>query len=177
MKPRIYLRALELEDHIPIQKWRNDPEIYQNLAGNVFFVSTEKEKKSVEMKINDDSKNIYLAICDSTNDIIIGYTQINNIDLRNQKAEWGGTLIGDKNFWGKGFGKEASAKMLRFLFDQYPIHKCYGRCLEEHPATVKLLLDLGFRQDGVLRDDVFKNGEFKNILLFSILRSEINGQF
>lgn len=174
---KVYLRALELNDYMLINKWRNDPETTKYLAGNVFFVSSERERKSIENKILDDSKQLYLAICDKSNDKLIGYTQINNIDLRNLKAEWGGTLIGDKDYVGGGYGKEASILLLRYLFDQYPINKCYGYCLEEHPYTAKLILSLGFKQDGILRKDVFKNGEFKNVLIFSLLREEIDGQF
>ena len=174
---KVYLRAFEIADYIIVNKWRNDPEITKYLGGNAFMVSSEREKKSIENKIFDDSKNIYFAICDKKNDKLIGYTQINNIDLRNLKAEWGGTLIGEKDYIGGGYGKEASMLMLRFLFDQYPVNKCYGFCLKEHPHTSKLLINLGFTQDGILRKDLFKNGEFKDILLFSILREEINGQF
>jgi RimJ/RimL family protein N-acetyltransferase len=174
---RLYLRALELNDYILINQWRNDPDISKYLAGNFFFVSSEREKKSVENKILDDSKNIYLGICDLKNKDLIGYTNINNIDLRNLKAEWGGTLIGNKAYLGKGYGKEASSLMLRFLFDQYPIHKCYAHCLEEHPRTSRMFELLGFKKEGLLRDEVFKNGEFKNLLVYSILREEINGRF
>ena len=49
--------------------------------------------------------------------------------------------------------------------------------LNVYSKFTRWLMSLGFRQDGIFRDDVFKNGEFKNILLFSILRSEIDGQF
>jgi len=174
---RIYLRAFEPDDYRLINKWRNDPEINHYLGGNVFLVSSEREKKSVEEKIFDDSKNIYFAICDIHTNELIGFSSINNIDMRNLKAQWGGTLIGDKEYIGKGLGKESAALMLHFLFDQYPINKCYAYCLEEHPATINLFLSLGFTQDGILRQDVFKHGEFKNLLLFSILREEINGQF
>jgi len=173
----VFLRALEMDDYVLINQWRNDPEINRYLCGNVFLVSSEREKKSIENKIHDDSKQIYLGVCDSETRQLVGYVSINNLDLRNLKAEWGGTLIGDKNYLGKGVGKEASALMLRFLFDQYPIHKCYGYCLEEHPASEKLFLSFGFKKEGVLRDDVYKNGAFKNILLFSILRDEINDRF
>lgn len=174
---RVYLRAFEVEDYILVNKWRKDIELNKYLGGNVFLVSSEREKKSIENKIFDDTKSIYFAICDKETDKLIGYSSINNLDLRNLKAEWGGTLIGEKEYLGKGFGKEASAMMLRFLFDQYPINKCYAYCLEEHPATTKLFLKLGFQKDGVLRKDIYKNGAFKNIALFSILREEINGQF
>ena len=174
---KVYLRALELDDYILINKWRNDPDLSKYLAGNFFFVSSEREKKSVENKIFDDSKNIYIGICDIQSNKLIGYTHVNNIDLRNLKAEWGGTLIGDKDHIGKGYGKEAAALMLRFLFDQYPIHKCFAYCLEEHPATPKLFESLGFTKDGVVRDEVFKNGKFMNLLIYSILRQEINDRF
>lgn len=174
---RVYLRAFELNDYILINQWRNDPVISKYLGGNFYFVSPERERKSVENKIFDDSKNIYLSICDLRNNDLIGYTNINNIDLRNLKAEWGGTLIGNKDYIGKGYGKEASSLMLRFLFDQYPIHKCYSYCLEEHPSTPIMFEALGFRKEGLLRDEVFKNGEFKNLLIYSILREEIDDKF
>lgn len=174
---RLYLRALEIDDYVLINKWRNDPEITKYLGSNIFLVSSEREKKSIEKKIFDDSKDIYFAICDIETNKLIGYSSVNDIDLRNLKAEWRSIFIGDKNYLKNGYGKEASTLTLRFIFDQYPIQKCYGFCLEEHPATPKLLLSLGFQKDGVLRKDVFKNGEFKNVLMFSILREEINGKF
>lgn len=174
---RVYLRALELDDYKIICKWRNDIELTYYLGGNRFFVSSEREKKSIENKILDDSQNIYLGICHCKTDKLIGYTSINNIDLRNLKAEWGGTLIGEKEYLGKGYGKEAASLMLNFLFDQYPIHRCYAYCLAEHPATSKLFESLGFTKEGVLRDEIFKNGKYNNLLIYSILRDEINGKF
>jgi RimJ/RimL family protein N-acetyltransferase len=169
---RIYLRAFEPDDYRLISAWRHDDEVTNLLGGNHFFVSQAREKQWVEDKSVGDNRNIYLAICLSDDDRMVGYTSINNIDLRNQKAEWGGTIIGDKTMWGKGIAAEAARQMLKYLFYQYPIHKCYGYCLEEHKITERMLLSLGFSCDGICRDEVFKNGEFKNILLFSILRDE-----
>ena len=174
---RVYLRALEIDDYIYFNKWRNDPDIINGLSGNFYFVSSEREKKSVESKILDDSKNLYLSICEKETNNLIGYVSINNIDLRNMKTEWGGTLIGDKNYLGKGYGKEASAIMLRFLFNEYPINRCYAYCLEEHPRTKKLFEELGFKLEGVLRENLYKSGMFKNVMLYSILRKEINDNF
>lgn len=169
---RIYLRAFEIEDYKLISEWRHDEEITTPLSGNTYYVSSEREKKWVEHNIFDDKTNIYLAICLKDGDRMIGYTSITNIDLRNQKAEWGGTIIGDKTLWGKGYATEAAKLMLRFLFMEYPIHRCYGYCLEEHKVTERLLVSLGFHQEAKLRDVIFKNGEFKSLLGFSLLREE-----
>lgn len=174
---RIYLRAFEPEDYVLINKWRNDEEIYRSLGGNLNFVSLAREKAWVQSKSIEDNRNIYLAVCILDSDELVGYTSINNIDLRNQKAEWGGTIIGNKSLWGKGIASEAARQMLIYLFEQYPIHKCYAYCLEEHHVTKKMFLSLGFNQDGLLRDEVFKNGEFKNLLVFSILRDEFEAKY
>ena len=173
---RVFLRALELEDHVLLHKWRADCNVNKLLVGNTFFVSREREKASIEQKMHDDSKNIYIGVCDKETAILIGYTSITNLDLRNSKAEIN-FYLGDKKFWGKGLGKEAVKLTLKFLFEQYPLNKCYGKCLEEHAVSQKIFLSLGFKKDGVLRNEIFKNGEFKNILVYSLLRSEINGQF
>ncbi|MHC1738567.1 MAG: GNAT family N-acetyltransferase [Ignavibacteriaceae bacterium] len=177
MSERLYLRALKIDDSELINTWRNNHKITDFLAGNFFYVSPEREKSSLEKKILDDSKNIYLGVCLRKDNRLIGYVQVNNIDLRNLKAEWGGTLIGDLDFWGKGYGEEASKLLLRFLFNEYPINKCYAYCLEEHPTTEKLFIKLGFKKDGKLRQEVFKKGVFKNLVIYSLLRSEIDGQF
>lgn len=173
---RIYLRALEIEDSDIINSWRQSKETVNYLGGNYYFVSKYRERKSIESKILDDSKNIYLGVCLKENNSLIGYVQINNIDLRNLKAEWGGTLIGDANYLGGGYGLEASKLLLKFIFEEYPINKCYAYCLASHPHTPKLFKKLGFSQDGVLRQEVYKNGAFNDILVYSLLKSEIKNQ-
>lgn len=168
---RLYLRAFEPEDYKLINEWRIDEDIYKLLGGNHNFVSSVREKQWVDQKMVDDNNNIYLAICLKEEKRMIGYTCIKNIDLRNLKAELG-YIIGDKTKWGKGFATEAEKITLKYLFHQYPIHKCYAYCLQEHIVSIKLLKSLGFKQDGILRDEVYKDGEFKSFLVFSILREE-----
>jgi len=169
---KVYLRAFEPEDYLPINKWRNNSSVNEFLSGNKLIVSKERERKWVEQVIHDDSRNIYFAICLTENDEMIGFTSINKIDLRNQKAEWGGTIIGEEKHRGKGYAKEAVKLMLDYLFSEYLIHKCYGYCLEEHAVTESLLKSFNFKKEGLLRDDVFKGGKFHNKLVYSVLRDE-----
>jgi len=174
---RIYLRAFEPEDYLLINQWRCDPDISQTLGGNFNYVSLEREKQWVAEKSVNDKFHIYLAICLIKENRMIGYTSINNIDSRNLKAEWGGTIIGCKDLWGKGYATEAAKMMLHYLFTQYPMHKCYAYCLQEHRVTEKLFISLGFTFEGVIRDDVFKNNMYKSKLLFSILRDEYMAKY
>ncbi len=69
---RIYLRALEIEDHKITTKWRNDAAITELLGGNTYFISHEREKKWVENVIANDLTNIRLGICLIENNHFIG---------------------------------------------------------------------------------------------------------
>ena len=169
---RIYLRAFEPEDYHITHKWRQDKEITELLGGNHFFVSKEREKQWVASKATDDKNSIYLAICLLSTDEMIGYVSLVNIDLRNSKADIGGILIGDKKLWRRGYSKEAYIELISYIFNEYPINKVSNYCLEEHEDTKKTKESLGYRQDGEMRDDIYKNGEYKNLLVFSILREE-----
>lgn len=168
----IYLRALDISDSPLFYKWRMDPSITELLGGPSYFASLHKEQKWVEEKICSTADYLYLAICLRKSDAMIGYTSINNIDFRNKKAEWGGTIIGEKEYWGKGIAKAAAILMLRYVFDELGMHRCYGYCLQEHEVSNRLLLSLNFSQEGILRDNIFKNGAFHNTILYSILRCE-----
>jgi RimJ/RimL family protein N-acetyltransferase len=168
----IYLRALEPNDYQLIYKWRTDSEVTSMLGGSSYFASREKEKRWVEEKINSSIDQLYLAICLRESDEMIGYTSINNIDFRNRKAEWGGTIIGDKQYWGRGIAKSAAILMLSYIFEELGLNRCYAYCLEEHEVTIRLFKSLHFTQEGVLRCDVFKKNRFHNCALFSLLKSE-----
>lgn len=174
---RIYLRAFEPEDYVLINKWRNDEEIYRSLGGNLNFVSLAREKAWVQSKSIEDNRGLYLAVCLKDSDEMIGYISLSNIDLRNLKAEIGGWIIGNKSLWNKGYAKESVSELLSYAFCQFPINKCSSYCLEEHTVSIKIHEALGFRHDGILRDEVFKNGEFKNLLVFSILRDEFEAKY
>jgi len=169
---RVYLRSFEPEDYRLTYEWRNNPKITKLLSGNTYFISKEREKNWVIDKSTNDRTDIYFAICLKENNEMIGFCSINNIDLRNRKVEWGGSIIGVEKYWGKGYAKESSYLMINYIFNEYPIHKCYAYCLEKHKVTEKLFYSLGFKKDGMLRDEIFKEGEFKSLLVFSITEKE-----
>ncbi|HNT23103.1 MAG TPA: GNAT family protein [Anaerolineales bacterium] len=168
---RIHLRAFEPEDYKLTSQWRADPEITDLLGGNLFYVSSEREKKWVEEKIFNDVTNIYLAICLNENQDMIGYLSITSLDLRNRKAELG-IIIGRKDLWNQGYAREAIRLGLEHLFFQLNLRRVHAYVLEEHESSLALFRRSGFIQEGILRDNVFKNGRFHNMVVLSILEDE-----
>ena len=174
---RVYLRALEPEDYLKTYEWRQDDDIENSLGGNRVFVSKEREKQWAHFRSVDESKGIYLAICLKENNEMIGYCSIINIDLRNLKADIGGWMIGEKKLWNQGYSKEAVELLLKYAFDEYPLHKCYSFCLEEHEISNKTHISLGFKLEGQLREHIFKGSKFHTLNVYSILRNEFYEKF
>lgn len=98
---RVYLRAFEPEDYKTSIKWRNDDEIWNQLGGVKYFVSEAYEKKWVEDAIFDP-KVIRLAVCLKENNRYIGNVYILDINERDRKGN-SHILIGEREFWGKGY--------------------------------------------------------------------------
>jgi [ribosomal protein S5]-alanine N-acetyltransferase len=168
----IYFRAFELEDYKLINKWRNDPEIQNLTCGNVLYVSPEMGKKWVEDKILNNQKNIYLGICLKKTNELIGYYSINDIDHKNQKAIWGGIVIGKKELWGKNMATIAAEMMLKYVFEELNINCYWGFVLEENQTSRKMLKRLGFSEIGVLEESLFKHNRMQSQIIVSMLRSD-----
>jgi len=168
---RVYLRAFETEDYKILNKIRRNPDVMLYTGGNKFFTSSDYDKKWIEDKIFNNKTQIYLAICLSENDVLIGYTSINNIDHQNRVAEWGGIIISPE-FTGKGYATEVGELVLDHVFNQLNINRCCSWLLDSNIASLKMTQKLGFKQEGILREIVYKNGKYQNAIMISLLRKE-----
>lgn len=168
---KVYLRAFELSDSELFFKFRSDDEVFELVTGNKYFVSYEREKKWVEEKIFNDERKIYLSICLRENDQLIGYTSINEIDYRNRSAIWGSIII-DKSERGKGLSLEVGQLILKFVFEELGLNRFSSYINENHIASLKMAKKLGFKEEGILRENIFKLNSFHTCIAISILRSE-----
>jgi RimJ/RimL family protein N-acetyltransferase len=172
LSKKIYLRAFEPEDYKISIQWRKNPEIWDMLGGMQYFVSEAYEKKWVENVIFND-KDIKLAICLKENDLYIGNVYMTDFDYINRSC-YSHVLIGDKIHWGKGYAYDALKELLAFVFYERGINRITALVLEDNIQSVRLHDKLGYKKDGLLRQSVYKNGEFKNQYIVSILREEFD---
>lgn len=168
---RIYFRSFELSDYEHFHKYRNNEQIYMNIIGNKQFVSSERERQWVEDKALNDNKDIYLAICLIDSDKCIGYTSINDINYRNRNALWGSIFIDDSER-GKGLSIEAGKLLLKFVFEEMPIHRFYSYILDGHTASIAMVEKLGFKTEGMMKECVYKLNKFHDAVCIYILKDD-----
>lgn len=173
MNKRVYLRALEPEDYKVSIKWRKDDEIWDMLGGTKYFVSEAYEKNWVEKTIFD-SKDLKLAICLIENDQYIGNVYMTDINMINCSCH-SHILIGERNYWGQGYAKEALMLAIDYMFKERNIHRIQANVLESNVASLKMHEKCGYKVDGILRDSVYKAGKYHNQYVLSLLRDEYEG--
>lgn len=168
----LYLRAFEIDDCQALHRWRVDDEVKSLTAGPKRFISADQTRRWIENKTEGHGIELYLAICLVSTDELIGYCSLIDIDVRNGSAEWGGMIIGAKDQRGRGYGTQAAYQLLAHAFDELRLHRVAGQWLAEHEKSIALGERLGFQKEGILRDAVYKNGRFRDVLLASLLDVE-----
>lgn len=170
-KNTIYLRAFQENDYKTINKWRND-RILQSLVSTSFkYVSEELEKEWVKSKMVENQKEIYLAICLTDSDQMVGYLSLNNINHINRSASIGGIVI-DKEYQDGFIQFQAFKMILEHAYEDLNLHRVEAKCLESHKVSKIIIQALGFSIEGLLREAVFSNGKYHNQLILSLLKTE-----
>ena len=170
MEYRVYLRAFEPEDFKTSVEWRNDDEIWSMLGGRKFFVSSAYEKKWIEDTIFN-GRDVKLAVCLKEDGKYIGNVYLTDIDYVNRSAV-SHVLIGNKAYWGNGYAAEAYKLLLSYAFDELGLHRVCAQVLESNIGSLKMHIKCGYKEEGLLRDSVWKNGRFQNQVILSIKENE-----
>ncbi len=166
---RITLRKNERDDLPRYVKWLNDPEISYHLK-QYYCLNLDDETDWYEHQRKDPTQlNFAMTLSESAKHIgAIGLMQINQ---RFQQAELG-ILIGEKDCWGQGYGREAIQLLVDFAFSELNLHRIYLRVDVSHIAGIKCYTHCGFIQEGCLREATYHHGHFEDLFIMSILRSE-----
>ncbi len=171
-KNSVFLRAFEPDDYILINKWRNDFEVQRYVVGRFRYVSEAREKKWVEYQIENNTKDIYLAIClNDESKRMIGYASINDIDYVNRRAYNGGIVLAGEGRTSKHL-TDAWLLIFDYVFVDMSLHRLTGSFLDIHKNSYLMNKMMGFTFEGVDREAVFKNQEYHDVYRISMLDKE-----
>ena len=170
---RIFLRALEFDDFNKTLKWRHDSVYQKGVASTNRFISVETEKKWIEnaIKNHEQGTEIRLAVIIKEDEEMIGMVYLTNINYINGTAIMGSLLGVDENR-GKGYITEARYLLFEYAFMQLNLQRISATILENNVSSRKSVEKFGYVREGLLRNAVFKNGEYHNLVAYSMLKDE-----
>jgi diamine N-acetyltransferase len=111
------------------------------------------------------------VIEDSNRGKLLGHVGLYKIDKIAKKTEVG-ILIADDESRGKGYGSKITNVMVDYAFNTLGLHKVTAEVIKENVPSVAMFKKCGFSIDGCLRDDIYKNDRYYDVLSMSILDNE-----
>lgn len=167
----VFLRPLERADlNERYTGWLNDPEVTRYMETGI-FPSTSEDLESYYREVTSSKNDVILAIVDKESGKHVGNVKLGPIHWVHRRATFG-ILIGDKEFWGKGIGLEATRLAVEYGFYRLNLRRIDLGVFADHAAAVKCYEKVGFTVEGRFRQDLFLNGEYKDRLWMGLLRSE-----
>jgi len=97
----------------------------------------------------------------------IGFMWIN---VDHKSAEVGYSL--NRDYWNQGIMTEALRQVIAFGFDQLHLNRIEAQHETDNPASGRVMLHAGMREEGVLRQRLMNKGRFVDVKLYAILRSD-----
>lgn len=169
---RVRLTPLRLKNIYKHFEWNNDPEL-NRLDSEVPY---EKEsfgdfkQRFEQMVYHPVPQNRDFEIL-TTDDTLIGLAYAVGISEHNKHCTVGIT-IGDRDYWGGGYGRDALEVMLDYCFRTLGMHRVSTETFEYNEAWRKLVRDAGFQCDGSERDYLYRDGEYFDKEIYSMLAEE-----
>ena len=168
--PLVVLRPLRSADRARSVRWRNDPDIRDNILGYRFPITEEMEADWVEAVLKDQSRTrVVLAIEDKSDGALVGFVYLNNIDWFARNAEFG-ILIGERSRHGKGLAREALSLIANYAFESLNLHKLYLRVVAFNNQALRLYRAFGFVDEGVQRQQAYLRGRYYDVVLMGLIR-------
>ncbi len=173
----ILLRALEREDLKLLHKWQNDGELmrlarsYPDNMSSMEALQGEYEKA---IKGEDQEKQVFV-IEERSSGKAIGWASIRHWGRKQVGADLG-LAIGEKKHWGKGYGTEATHLLQNEVFEQLNLHRAEWWTNSENKGSLALAKKMGFKEEGRLRDAVFYDNQFHDIIVHGLLKEEYDAR-
>ncbi len=160
------LRTIERDDLEKLQEMGNHPELRKYSPGARPVNKLKQEEYFEDFLSKDD--NVFLMI--EYGEEAVGWVNLKHIKEDSRKAEFGIRILPEHQ--GKGLGTEASNLIIQYGFETLNLHRIYGRTFEFNSASKALMEKLGFKREGTKRKAVFKDGEYRDVALYSLLEDE-----
>ncbi|HEY4391792.1 MAG TPA: GNAT family protein [Paenibacillus sp.] len=170
---QIVLREYRKEDLPSIRKWVNDPEITGMLSTVFTFPQSEYDTESfLNMMIEGKANGMRgFIIADKNTLDYIGQIDLIRIDWQNRSATLG-IVIGRKDLLGQGIGREAIQLLKQFVFQSLNLNRLELEVYDYNERAHRCYLSCGFKEEGRLRQKIFKNGSYHDVIMMSVLADE-----
>lgn len=171
---RVLLRGVRRDDLMRLWEFNNDPEV--EIAGG----GDPPMPQSLERLEGEFDENAKKGGRDGTSFVIeadgrvigqcglYGFNDYRGVVHRCDL----GISIGDKDYWGKGYGREAIGLLVDYAFTHWNVQRVGLQVMATNERAIRSYRACGFIEEGRLRRHSWSNGNYVDSVCMSILREE-----
>jgi ribosomal-protein-alanine N-acetyltransferase len=164
---RLILRPFALIDAPRVKALAGEQKIYETTLCVPYPYEDEMAESwiATHQRFFYEGHGVVFAICLSSG-LLIGAASLSRDGLFN-RAELG-YWIGI-SYWNRGYCTEAAKAIVEYGFESLAYHKISGRHFVGNRSSGRVLEKVGMTREGVLQDDVMKDGRYITVELYGIV--------
>lgn len=166
----VKLRAYKEEDIEKAVEFINDEEVKKLMDSNIPFPMTKwQEEEWVRSRKANTDFTYDFAIEDLKTGKYIGGCSINECDVKNRTCVVG-IMIGDKEYWGKGYGSDALKVLIKFIFEEVNMNKIKLNVFSFNNRAIACYKKVGFKEEGILKKEIYRNGRYHDEIIMAMFK-------
>lgn len=168
---RLRIRQMQMTDDEALFAIKSDLEVTRQY-GQEPHQSLDETRSWIQRRLDDyeHRSTMFWVVTYKEKDTAIGACCFWNFDQTFRCAEIGYEL--HPTYWNKGIMSEALSSVLAFGFVDLGLNRIEANPLAINEASKSLLLKLGFKHEGTLRQRHFFRGQFEDQLYFGLLKKD-----
>lgn len=164
----IVLRAPELSDMEILRDMMNSPFIEEMVVGWAWPISSYAQEQWFKNQEISSSNQRFIV---EYKKVAVGVVGLTGIDWKNRKATTSIKLHSTCPK-GIGIGTDAVMSLERYAFEELNLNRLEGSWLPYNTASEKLHKKCGWREEGLQRKAIYKNGKFNDLVIVGCLKED-----
>jgi RimJ/RimL family protein N-acetyltransferase len=166
-----FLRPAERDDIPTLVRWMNDWGTARYLSRRAPLGQALEERWFEQMTEAQGEGHWYFIVCRLEDERPVGNVGLFDLDLVNGSAGIGIT-IGEETDRGRGIGRDAMETVLDFGFGRLRLERMWLDAYRFNERAIRSYERIGFVHEGVARHGGYRDGEWVDLVLMSVLRDE-----
>lgn len=171
---KVYLRPYGTEEDKELLYQAVCSEVISSLTGNTKPFTRKQIDEYVEKIMSGDDSRIDFVIVCQENQTPVGEVVLNEIENRNANIR---ICLFEEKLLNKGYGTEAMKLMLDYGFGKLNLHRIELSVYDHNKRGIHVYEKLGFKKEGVLREYLYNNHRYYDLIIMSMLENEYREKY
>jgi RimJ/RimL family protein N-acetyltransferase len=169
MNGQVTLRPVA-EDDLPWLAFLNDPAAMGPYEWHGWGDPQRLRRSWAESGLLDDNSGVLIVLQGTDR---VGVVDWHKVQPGRAASSWAIGIGLVPEFRGHGYGSQAQELLVRYLFAHTPTNRVEATTEITNVAEQRALEKAGFTREGVLRGSIFRQGRYRDAVIYSVLRAEI----